>query len=102
MSRGLSRIQNAIVGLLGDHPNRQRFAGCGALTTSELAKELQAKGLVDWDTAPQRKMAFFTVRRACDSLLARGILQGEYVIEDERPWPKTISWSLVTARAAEA
>ncbi len=92
MSRGLSKLQRAIVGLLDGTIKLRIFSGSGALTTSELLEELRERGLVREDIP--RKTAMFTVRRACLSLLERDILEGEYVIDVDHPWARVASWHL--------
>jgi len=92
MSRGLSKLQRAIVGLLVGTLERQVFSSGGGLTTSELLEELQARGLVKEGIS--RKIAMFTVRRACHSLLDRGIVEGEYVIDCNHPWAQVACWRL--------
>ena len=92
MSRGLGKLQHSIVGLLDGTLKRQVFSSGGGLTTSELLEELQVRGLVKEGTS--RKIAMFTVRRACHSLLNRGILEGEYVMDCDYPWAEVVSWRL--------
>ena len=85
-ARNGCKLQRAIVGLLDGTLERQVYAGGGGLATNEFLEELQARGLVK-EGIP-RKTAMFTVRRACHSLLDRGILEGEYIIDDDYPWAR--------------
>jgi hypothetical protein len=93
MSKGLSKLQRTIVGLLDGSLKRQFYRG-GALITSELLAELVDREAVREDMP--RNMAMFTVRRACMSLVERGILEGEYSIHADYPWAKVITWRLVS------
>lgn len=95
MSKGLSKLQRTIVGLLDGTVPRAVYSP-GALTTTELLEELECRGLVRPDTA--RKIAMFTVRRACSSLAERGILAGEYVVHDPYPWADVLSWRSAKTR----
>ena len=93
MSRGISKIQRAIVGLLDGSVRHQVYRGSGGpLATRELWEELISLGLMRSDTP--RKHAMFTVRRACRSLLDRGILQGRYVWDCDNPGRQTASWKI--------
>lgn len=76
MSKGLSKLQRQIVGLLDGSIKRQVYSS-GPLTTAELLEELIASGVMADDR--DRKLAMFTIRRACHSLLNRGIIAGEYI-----------------------
>jgi len=96
MSKGLSKLQQEIVGLLGGSIRREVFRGSGALTTGELLEELQCRGVVR-DDAP-KKIAMFTVRRACNSLLQRGLVDREYEIHCDYPWAKVAVWTLKETR----
>ncbi len=92
MSKGLSKQQTAILGLLRGDVVRQCFAGSGELTTDELAEELIEHGLLR-DSMPN-KQRLSTVRRACDSLQRRGLVASRYVIHCDYPWAYAISWSV--------
>lgn len=92
MSKGLGRIQRTIVGLLDGSLKRKLFCGGGRLTTSELLAELQERGVIR-DDVP-RKVALFTVRRACHALVQPELLEGEYEIDVDFPWAETIRWRL--------
>ena len=92
MSRGRSKLQRAIVGLLDGTIEMRVYRGGGVLTTSELLEELRERGLVREDIP--RKTAMFTVRRACLSLLERDILEGEYVTDVDHHWAQVASWRL--------
>lgn len=96
MGKGLSKLQWAIVGLLDGTLPRKVYGGPGALTTDELLAELEERGIVRSDVA--RKTRLFTVRRACISLLDRGILEGEYVPHCLYPWARVLSWSVAKKR----
>lgn len=62
MSKGLGKLQRAIVGLLdGSIPHKVYTPG--AMATNEVLKELECLGLVREGTS--RKVAMHTVRRAC-------------------------------------
>jgi hypothetical protein len=91
MSRGLSKLQRAIIGLLDGTVPRAVY-GRGALTTSELLEELVCRGLVPPERP--RKIAMYTIRRACISLLDRGIVTGEYVVHDPCAWTDVLSWRI--------
>ncbi len=89
MSKGLSKIQKTILGLL-EGTEKGRIFAChgGSLLTSELVDELVDRGLLKED-AP-RKQLMFTVVRACGSLVHRGLLEGIYESDE---WGRhTISW----------
>lgn len=92
MSKGLGKLQRVIVGLLDGTLSRKVYAGFGALTTDELLAELEERGIVRSDAA--RKIRLFAVRRACISLLNRGILEGEYIPHCDYPWATVLSWSV--------
>ena len=92
MSKGLSKRQQVILGILGGSIRSQCYASGDELTTGELVEELESGGHLDRET--NRKQRLFTVRRACDSLLSRGLLKGKTVLCD--PYSvDTISWSAV-------
>lgn len=76
MGRGLSKLQTAILGLIDGTVRSKVYGGAEAFGTPELMEELEAMGLLD-DSTP-RKQKVFTVRRACDSLFRRGLIQGTY------------------------
>ena len=97
MSRGLSKIQNCIVGLLRGTVRRRCFSGGGALITSELAEELTEHGLLS-DQAPF-KQRLFVVRRACDSLVRRGVINGEYTWDD---YGRVVSWAAIDTSSQKA
>lgn len=92
MSKGLGKLQRAIVGLLDVTLEGEVYTKGRILTTNELLDELRARGLVKEDIP--RKTAMFAVRRACLSLLNRGILEGEYIIDCNYPWANVASWHL--------
>ncbi|MEX2111894.1 MAG: hypothetical protein WD845_01835 [Pirellulales bacterium] len=77
MSKGLSKRQSLIVGLLTGTVRGKVYGGADdGLSTPELVDELyQHEALPD---GMSRQQAVFTVRRACDSLCQRGLLEGVY------------------------
>jgi hypothetical protein len=92
MSKGLSKLQKAIVGLLDGTIKHEVYSG-KTLSTRELLEELIEHDEISRDS--NHKTAMFTVRRACLSLLNRDILQGEYIIDCDYPWAKTACWTLI-------
>lgn len=95
MSKGLGKLQRAIVGLLDGSIPRKVYSP-GALVTNELLEELERLGLLREGTS--RKVAMHTVRRACMSLSDRGIIRGEYIIHDPCYWADVLSWSIAKAK----
>jgi hypothetical protein len=93
MSKGLSKLQKAIVGMLDGSIKHDVYSSGNTLTTRELLEELIAHDEMPSDA--NHKSAMFTVRRACLSLLNRDILQGEYMIDCDYPWAITASWTLI-------
>jgi hypothetical protein len=91
MSRGLGKLQEAIYGLLDGSKRRRCSAGCGALTTAELLDELIEIDLLDASVA--RKQLMYTVRRSCQTLLDRDLVEGEYVVDAHNPHVRKASWS---------
>lgn len=92
MSKGPSKIQNCILGLLRGEVRRQCYSGGSSpLITNELVDELTEAGLLS-DGTP-RKQRLFVVRRACDSLAGRGLVIGEYVPAEHAT--RVVSWSAV-------
>ena len=90
MSKGLSKLQQVIVSLLSGKERGLCYANATVLTTSELLAELEERELLNRNTA--RKIRLFTVRRACTSLLNRGLVQGNYVFTDVSA--RELSWSI--------
>jgi hypothetical protein len=90
MSKGLSKLQTMIFGMLRGTEPRSVYRGGGELTTAELLEELIAREMVN-ENAPRRQQ-MFTVRRACDSLLSRGLIEGTYTHAEPFMWARTISW----------
>lgn len=91
MSKGLSKMQRQILGLL-DGTEKPCFYSCGGtLTTSELRDELVECRMLD-ESRP-RKQLMAMVLRACRSLLDRDLVEGVY----DRNWDHgpstTISWT---------
>lgn len=92
MSKGLSKQQLTILGLLNGSVKPQCFSSGGELTTGELVEELVAHGILR-DSMPH-KQQLSTVRRACDSLVRRGLVAGRYAIHLDYPWAYEITWSV--------
>lgn len=89
MSRGLGKLQKAIVGQLSGKVAGPVYHGA-KLTTAELADNLTAAGVVK---DASRKVACFTVRRACDGLCKRGLVWAE-MVWDEDHHARALSWKL--------
>ncbi|MGA2797774.1 MAG: hypothetical protein ABSE63_09360 [Thermoguttaceae bacterium] len=96
MSKGLSKLQKDIVGLLDGSLKRMVYSPGDSLTTRELLEELIEHDEMSSDT--NHKVAMFTVRRACLSLLSRDIIKGEYGIDCDYPWAKIASWTIIEKR----
>jgi hypothetical protein len=92
MSRGLSKMQMTILGLLQGTERGLVFSGGREWTTGELLAELTERGRIG--ESVRRKIALYTVRRACNSLQVRGLIDGEYTIDCDHPGANTISWSI--------
>jgi hypothetical protein len=90
MGKGLSKQQTVILGLLRGTEKGLRYTSGGELTTAELADELCEREMFS-ENAPRRQR-LFTVRRACDSLLSRGMIEGSYTIAQPYTWARVISW----------
>jgi hypothetical protein len=90
VSRGLSKIQRHIVGILSGTTRPLVFRSGGTLTTGELLDELREAGLVREDGP--RGVGTFTVRRACLSLHRRGLIRGVYTRLCDLPLSLTIAW----------
>ena len=90
MSRGLSKIQRVVLGLLDGTERGMVYQSTTALDTGEMLDELVERGMVK---DGNRKLAMFTVRRACDSLLSRGLISGKNVFDSNNPGRRTICWS---------
>jgi hypothetical protein len=91
-------MQNAIVGLLSGTARGRVFSSTRALDTAELVEELQAAGFV---TTEKHRQALATVRRACASLVRRGILAGRYVVSGNPPHGETTSWTIASHEREE-
>jgi hypothetical protein len=76
MSRGLSRLQQGILDLMTGEARPKVYASPDSLETGELLEEMTACGFI---SGRERKQALFTIRRACISLVRRGLLEGKYV-----------------------
>ena len=96
MSRGTSQMQREILSALRGERMKVFHPSGGALDTSEIVEELEARG---FRLPDNRKSAMFTVRRACDSLGRRGYLSSKYAPDWNNPGRKTVSWSLADDRA---
>lgn len=90
MSKGLGKLQKRILGLLEGSVKTEVYAQSRTYTTRELLEELIEQGIVSPD-AP-RKTAMFTVRRACKSLLNRGLIEGKYETDFDHPGAIIASW----------
>ncbi len=90
MSRGLSKRQALILGLLTGTEHVRSFACGGALTTAQLVEALIEREMLS--ATISRKQQIWTVRRACISLLNRGLVEGTYTRVDPYVWARTISW----------
>ena len=90
MGRGLSKQQTVILGLLRGTERSKVYAKSREFTTAELLDELAARDFVN-DDAPRRHQ-IFTVRRACDSLLNRGLVEAEYTHVEPYIWARILSW----------
>jgi hypothetical protein len=95
MSRGLSRMQKTILGLLDGSLQGRVFRSGGDLGTAELRAELLEAGIL---ATEDQRQGMYTVWRACASLARRGLLQGERTIDCDYPWARTISWRAVAPR----
>jgi hypothetical protein len=93
MTRGLSRAQVVILGLLNRTERPRLFSSGGILDTSELLEELIARDLLREDSP--RKQQMYTVVRACRSLVRRGLIEGQYVPDMNNPGRRTISWRAI-------
>ena len=93
MSRGLSKIQRAIMRQL-EGPGRGHFYRCGSLGTRELVEELKESGILREDMPS--KFSNFTVRRACFSLVRRGLVEGRREMDLDHPEALTIIWWAVS------
>jgi len=93
MSRGLSGGQRIILGLLdGSREGRVYTNPDKGCDTAELLDELIARRLVN-SKAP-RKQQMYTVVRACKSLQARGLVEGEYLVDIDHPHCRTLHWTV--------
>lgn len=92
MSRGISRLQRTIVGILDGSLRRKAYSP-GPLDTRELVEELRAQGAMS-DEKPQRQ-AMATVVRACRNLIGRGLVSGRRVPRIDLIGRITICWSAV-------
>jgi hypothetical protein len=101
MSKGISKLQKQILGLLDGSIRHQVFNEGDALTTAELLEELQTSGTLNEEQ--NHKYAMFTIRRACRSLVARGILQGDCEPDFDNVGRRAATWSSVSkAKPADA
>lgn len=95
VSRGLSRLQRGILAFLrGKVPAIFHVPG-GAHTTTELLREMVARGWIRSDDTPaEHRQNLFVLRRACASLVRRGLLVSEDTTASDPPHCRTISWWL--------
>ena len=100
MSKGLSKLQKTILGLLDNSLPGSCYRWSGTLTTRELLHELIIRGMISRDSP--KKSAMATIRRACMSLLERGHIEGEYDIDSDYPWATIVSWRLATRNKPSA
>lgn len=92
MSRGLGRLQAAILALLnGSARTRVFVAGGREFTTDELLEELEEAGVLK--SAGNRKAAMFAIRRACRGLEERGLADRTEVSTGKAPY-FAASWKL--------
>jgi len=88
MSKGISKLQRHILGLLdGTIPGQCYQGSGGALITTEVADELEAAGLI---TTENRKAAMFTAWRSCRGLFNRDLIKAEYTVTEAGD--KVVSW----------
>ena len=94
MSRGLGKLQRAIIDVLSGRTNQiYRFSPGSSADTYELVEELQAAELVP----DNQRAAGFRVYRACLTLYHRGLLTVEgTTVPGRRGVHFTWTWSLQT------
>jgi len=91
MSKGPGKIQRAILDLLSGRASGPVYNG-GGNTTPELTDNLQALGILP-EGKMRRKTAAFRVSRACGALYYRGLIEVEWVWDEDHRvncW----SWSM--------
>jgi hypothetical protein len=98
MSRGISKLQRTIIGLLDGSLNSRVYRAGGVFITRELLEELREAGVMSEEQS--RKSAMDTVLRACHSLVRRGLLVGERTIDTDDCRLTTISWQIPKKPAA--
>jgi hypothetical protein len=91
MSKGVGKLQTAILGLLRGEIRKMVYGGCGDHTTPELVDELLAHGILNADKP--RRQHLWAILRACDSLARRELLDGKYVYSDDQRC-EVVMWSL--------
>lgn len=101
MSKGLSKLQRHVVGLLDGSIKHTIYSGGkgSELTTRELLEELVEAGLLP--EGRDRKQAMFTVRRACMSLLRRDLLTGRYAWDCDNVGRRIATWKTAPAKAGK-
>jgi hypothetical protein len=95
MSKGLSTLQRRILGLLDGSIPHKVFTP-GTLTTAQLRAELIQADLMSSDQ--ERKLAMFTIRRACRSLVHRAYITCTYEIDNDNPGRRVATWTSVIKR----
>jgi hypothetical protein len=93
-------MQRDIVGILSGTRQRRVYGGGGRLDTSELVEELLALGY--FADCEERRQVVFTTRRACWSLVRRGLLTAEYVLAVPPVHGGTISWKATEGASTPA
>lgn len=91
MSKGLSKMQRRIHGLLSGTESPVFYSSSNKLTTAEILDELIEYGMLDGSRPRKQLMA--TVLRACDSLCRRELVEGVYGRDVERGPAITVTWS---------
>jgi len=92
MSKGISKLQRAIKGILEGTVQRRVYSGGpGEMITAELVDEMVEAGLVKEATdKASKRAAMFTVWRACDSLCRRGLIGAGWGFTDGGD--RTVTW----------
>ena len=90
MSRGLGKLQRDILGLLrGEIPAKVYGSMFTGAITRELLDEIRERGHLQ---ALDNKAAASAIRRACDGLVRRGLIDGEWTNDCDAIHLKTITW----------
>jgi hypothetical protein len=96
MSRGLSKTQTYILQLFRGEVAGQVYNVKGGLDTGEIVDELEECGLLNESTPRRQKLS--TVRRACDLLQRRKLLQSKYGFQEHGY--RAVAWSLASTGEA--